>query len=169
MKGSSAIQIVAALQPKVGHIVNFARGQTWVAPPFAWDTLVKSIGRDSAADGPDDSKSTDCVSLDMPREDLAHFDAVLFTHEEIERFKNNPKLARDFRCTVEGDFNVCSPFRLWLLPIGYAECMLISGQSVHACTIRGTSQSSEFTESLLKSMRRKLAKKPWIAEHCAST
>ncbi|KAJ8480894.1 hypothetical protein ONZ51_g6367 [Trametes cubensis] len=98
--GSSAIQIVAALQPKVGHI---------------------SIGRDSAADGPED---------------------MLFTQEEIERLKNDPKLARDFRSTVESDFN-----------------------SVHACTIRGTPQSLQFTEILQESMKRKLMKKPWIAEH----
>ncbi|KAI0328942.1 FAD/NAD-P-binding domain-containing protein [Cubamyces sp. BRFM 1775] len=119
--GSSAIQIVAALQSKVGRLVNYARGQTWVAPPFAWDTLVKFIGRESAADGPSE---------------------MYFTPEEIERFKNDPKFARDFRCTVEGDFN-----------------------SVHACTIRGTSQSLEFRKLLLENMKRKLAKKPWIAEH----
>ncbi|KAL0951913.1 hypothetical protein HGRIS_008568 [Hohenbuehelia grisea] len=32
--GSSAIQVVSALQPKVGHLVNYVRGQTWLSPPF---------------------------------------------------------------------------------------------------------------------------------------
>ncbi|KAJ2893258.1 hypothetical protein MKZ38_008853 [Zalerion maritima] len=33
--GSSAIQIVPALQPKVKHLENYVRGQAWIAPPIA--------------------------------------------------------------------------------------------------------------------------------------
>ena len=33
--GSSAIQIVPALQPKVKHLDNYVRGQAWIAPPIA--------------------------------------------------------------------------------------------------------------------------------------
>ena len=33
--GSSAIQIVPAIQPKVKHLDNYVRGQTWIAPPIA--------------------------------------------------------------------------------------------------------------------------------------
>ncbi|KAJ6502641.1 FAD/NAD-binding domain-containing protein [Mycena vulgaris] len=32
--GSSAIQIVPALQPKVAHLINYVRGKTWIASPF---------------------------------------------------------------------------------------------------------------------------------------
>ncbi|KAJ7724253.1 FAD/NAD-binding domain-containing protein [Mycena metata] len=35
--GSSAIQIVAALQPKVKHLCNYVRGKTWIASPFLGD------------------------------------------------------------------------------------------------------------------------------------
>ncbi|KAH6880730.1 flavin-binding monooxygenase [Thelonectria olida] len=33
--GSSAIQIVPALQPKAKHLDNYVRGQAWIAPPIA--------------------------------------------------------------------------------------------------------------------------------------
>lgn len=33
--GSSAIQIVPAIQPKVRHLDNYVRGRTWIAPPIA--------------------------------------------------------------------------------------------------------------------------------------
>ena len=33
--GSSAIQIVPALQPRVKHLDTYVRGQTWIAPPIA--------------------------------------------------------------------------------------------------------------------------------------
>ncbi|KAJ7040263.1 hypothetical protein C8F04DRAFT_1254024 [Mycena alexandri] len=35
--GSSAIQIVAALQPKVKQLCNYVRGKTWIASPFLGD------------------------------------------------------------------------------------------------------------------------------------
>ncbi|KAG9222257.1 hypothetical protein CCMSSC00406_0006554 [Pleurotus cornucopiae] len=42
--GSSAIQIVPALQPKVGHLVNYVRGQTWLAVPFL-DDMQKGLAK----------------------------------------------------------------------------------------------------------------------------
>lgn len=33
--GSSAIQVVPAIQPKVKHLDNYVRGQAWIAPPVA--------------------------------------------------------------------------------------------------------------------------------------
>ncbi|KAF7302712.1 hypothetical protein HMN09_00906100 [Mycena chlorophos] len=35
--GSSAIQIVPALQPKVLKVLNYVRGKTWISPPFFGD------------------------------------------------------------------------------------------------------------------------------------
>ncbi|KAJ3518017.1 hypothetical protein NLJ89_g144 [Agrocybe chaxingu] len=42
--GSSAIQIVAALQPKVKHIVNYVRGKTWISSTFVRERLMKLSG-----------------------------------------------------------------------------------------------------------------------------
>lgn len=45
-QGSSALQIVSALQPKVGKLYNVARGQAWVAPPFAVQKISELLGRE---------------------------------------------------------------------------------------------------------------------------
>ncbi|KAL1708069.1 hypothetical protein EV121DRAFT_254982 [Schizophyllum commune] len=42
--GSSAIQIVTALQPRVGKLVNLARGKTWISNAFASSTLQALAG-----------------------------------------------------------------------------------------------------------------------------
>ncbi|KAI0346538.1 FAD/NAD(P)-binding domain-containing protein [Trametopsis cervina] len=44
--GASALQIVTALQPKVKKLYNVARGQAWVAPPFAVQKIGELLGRD---------------------------------------------------------------------------------------------------------------------------
>lgn len=43
-KGSSAIQIVTALQPKVKHLFNYVRGQTWISATFVQEQLHKLGG-----------------------------------------------------------------------------------------------------------------------------
>ncbi|KIM76405.1 hypothetical protein PILCRDRAFT_648853 [Piloderma croceum F 1598] len=47
--GSSAIQIVPALQPKVAHLFNYVRGKTWIASPFAIAKLA-ALTHDSKSD-----------------------------------------------------------------------------------------------------------------------
>ena len=49
-QGSSAIQIVPALQPKVAQIVNFVRGKTWVSASFVREFLVKLAAGDETVD-----------------------------------------------------------------------------------------------------------------------
>ncbi|KAL1943925.1 hypothetical protein VTO73DRAFT_3743 [Trametes versicolor] len=80
--GSSAIQIVAALQPKVKKLVNYVRGKTWLALPFCGDTVTTLLGRE-----PGD------------------FGNYHFTPEEIERFKNDPEFFWNFRYSLEQEFN----------------------------------------------------------------
>ncbi|ETW86437.1 hypothetical protein HETIRDRAFT_377052 [Heterobasidion irregulare TC 32-1] len=46
--GSTALQIVPALQPKVNHLVNFVRGKTWIAPSACEDKLVHLLSRPSS-------------------------------------------------------------------------------------------------------------------------
>ena len=44
--GSSSLQIVSALHDKVGRLTQYARGKTWVAPPFVIDEIAKKLGRE---------------------------------------------------------------------------------------------------------------------------
>ena len=46
MQGSSALQIVSALQDKVGSLSQYARGKTWVAPPFVLDKMSSLLDRE---------------------------------------------------------------------------------------------------------------------------
>ncbi|OSD03668.1 FAD/NAD-P-binding domain-containing protein [Trametes coccinea BRFM310] len=80
--GSSAIQTVAALQPRVKELKNYARGKMWLSVPFAGDKIAELIGRD-----------------------LMRADNLSFTPEEIEKFKNDTEFFRTFRHTIEDDFN----------------------------------------------------------------
>lgn len=43
-KGSSAIQIVPALQPRVKQVVNYVRSQTWVSAVFAKESMLRLSG-----------------------------------------------------------------------------------------------------------------------------
>ncbi|KAI8972557.1 FAD/NAD-P-binding domain-containing protein [Trametes punicea] len=88
--GSSAIQIVAALQPKVQKLLNFSRGRTWLALPFGAEAVAKLIGRDQTR-FPDDLR---------------------FTPEEINRFKNDREFFRTFRTTIETEYNSSHAFTL---------------------------------------------------------
>ena len=42
--GSSALQIIPAIQSKVKGLWNFARGKTWLASPFAGDKIAELLG-----------------------------------------------------------------------------------------------------------------------------
>lgn len=46
VQGSSGIQIVPALQPKVGSLVNFARSKTWISSSFALQKAFEILGRE---------------------------------------------------------------------------------------------------------------------------
>ncbi len=49
MQGSTGLQVVSALQNKIGKLYNFARGRAWIAPPFVRDTFSQLLSRDLAA------------------------------------------------------------------------------------------------------------------------
>ncbi|KAI0671631.1 FAD/NAD-P-binding domain-containing protein [Trametes maxima] len=93
--GSSAIQIVPALQKRVMKLVHYVRGKTWLAAPFGTGLIRNLIGRDPADDG------NFCIVPRGSRE----LDADNFTPEEIERFKNEPGFFENFRLTLENQFN----------------------------------------------------------------
>ncbi|KAI0635260.1 hypothetical protein C8Q77DRAFT_1054047 [Trametes polyzona] len=87
--GSSAIQIVPALQPKVGKLVNFSRGKTWISQSFGEDIILKLLGRE-----PGDTNNYE------------------FTSEEKERFKNDPEFFHNFRQAIEHEFNGTYPWTI---------------------------------------------------------
>ncbi|EIW55631.1 FAD/NAD-P-binding domain-containing protein [Trametes versicolor FP-101664 SS1] len=79
--GSSGIQMVAALQPKVKRLVNYVRGKTWLPPPLGNTTVARLLGREPGGEA-----------------------NPIFTPEEIERFKNEPGFFWNFRYTLEQEF-----------------------------------------------------------------
>ncbi|TFK83066.1 FAD/NAD(P)-binding domain-containing protein [Polyporus arcularius HHB13444] len=81
--GSSAIQTVAAVHPKVSKLVTYVRGQTWIAVPFAGETFSELLGRNTV---PQDGE-------------------LVFTPEEIEQFKTDPEHFKRFRRTMESLVN----------------------------------------------------------------
>ena len=46
MQGSSALQIVPALQPRVKKLYNYVRGKTWLAVPFGESAFKVLLGRE---------------------------------------------------------------------------------------------------------------------------
>ncbi|KAH9888553.1 FAD/NAD-P-binding domain-containing protein [Cubamyces lactineus] len=80
--GSSALQIVAALQPRVGKLVNYVRGKTWIALPVAGDAFPRYMGREP-----------------KNAEDFT------FTPEEIERFQSDPEFYKNFRHGLEQELH----------------------------------------------------------------
>ncbi|KAJ7361384.1 hypothetical protein DFH08DRAFT_843982 [Mycena albidolilacea] len=77
--GSSAIQIVPALQPKVRHLCNYVRGKTWISSPFLGERAEK-LGM-----GKTESNYT-------------------FTDKDKELFKD-PAYYKEFRRELESDLN----------------------------------------------------------------
>ncbi|KAK0199132.1 FAD/NAD-binding domain-containing protein [Armillaria mellea] len=77
--GSSAIQIVPAIQPKVARLVNYVRGKTWISSTFVREPLVKLSGK----------------------EDAENYD---FTEEDRKRFQD-PVYYKKFRLEIEAGLN----------------------------------------------------------------
>ncbi|KAI0027324.1 hypothetical protein K488DRAFT_61956 [Vararia minispora EC-137] len=78
--GSTGIQIVAALQPRVGHLTNFVRNKTWLSTSFSSAKLLELLNR-----SPD--------SIDYSFDDKAK-----------EMF-NDSTYYKAFRLAIEGDAN----------------------------------------------------------------
>ncbi|KAF9492086.1 FAD/NAD-binding domain-containing protein [Pleurotus eryngii] len=114
--GSSAIQIVPALQPKVGHLVNYVRGQTWLAVPFL-DDMQKGLAKGGEVTN------------------------YKYTDEDKEAFKD-PEFYKNFRRKMESELNA-------------AQDSVMVGTEMQAAA------RTIFKEQMLK----RLAKKPWIADH----
>ncbi|KAI0925458.1 hypothetical protein AcV7_005708 [Taiwanofungus camphoratus] len=114
--GSSAIQIVPALQPRVAKVVNFAKGKAWLSPMFAISKLAEMLNRDP---------------------DINNY---LFTDEEKQAL-NDPIRHKEFRHELEGVMN-----------------------SMHQIIMRGSESQMTARAVSEAHMKRKLTKKPWIAD-----
>ena len=49
-QGSSALQIASALQGRVGRLTQYARGKTWVSPPFLQNKISEFLSRSVEGD-----------------------------------------------------------------------------------------------------------------------
>ncbi|GMG13343.1 unnamed protein product [Aspergillus oryzae] len=83
--GSSAIQIVPAIQPKVKHLDNYVRGQTWIAPPVAEAEVRKHTPTGSN---------------------------FQYSPEELEEFNKNPDRLREYRKRLDGEVQLMTQFLL---------------------------------------------------------
>ncbi|THG96305.1 hypothetical protein EW026_g5500 [Hermanssonia centrifuga] len=115
--GSSAIQIVPALQPKVAKLYNYVRGKTWLAVPFGSDKMAGLLGRNTEEQN------------------------YAFSEEEKKSFQD-PAYYKQFRHALEEDLN-----------------------SSHQAILRGTPMQMGAREVFKANMLKRLAKKPWIADH----
>jgi len=115
--GSSAIQIVPALQPKVKRVVNYVRSRTWLGLPWGPPRLNELIGKEAT--------DTEYVFSDVDR----------------ERFKD-PVVYKEFRRELE---------------------MVMTG--FHAVTKPDSDMQRGVREFYEAEMKRRLSKKPWIADH----
>ncbi|KAF8167543.1 FAD/NAD-binding domain-containing protein [Crassisporium funariophilum] len=127
--GSSAIQIVAALQPKVKHLVNYVRGKTWISSVFVRDRLLELSGGEV-------------------------MDNYTFTEQDKKAFAD-PDHYRKFRHRLESDLAVSK------IPSLYT----CRSQSAHPVTLAGNAIGAAARIDFEASMRQKLARKPWIADH----
>ncbi|KAI0311859.1 FAD/NAD-P-binding domain-containing protein [Amylostereum chailletii] len=78
--GSSGIQTVAALHPKVKTLINYARRETWIASAILGEQLTRLLGRE-----PGDTNMS-------------------FTEDERKLF-SDPEKFRKFRHALEGELN----------------------------------------------------------------
>lgn len=89
--GSSGIQIVPAMLPKVTHIDHYIRGRTWIAPTFARDEIDK---RGAGLEN--------CKSLSSWAKETSTLTALVsFTPDEIETFKKDHNAYQEFRKGIE--------------------------------------------------------------------
>ncbi|KAI1787143.1 flavin-binding monooxygenase [Ganoderma leucocontextum] len=111
--------IVTELQPKVAKVVNYVRGQTWITPPVGLEPLLQVLGR----------------------EPTGQENALVFTPEEVERFKTDSEFFWRARRAVDASLN-----------------------SWNDATILGSPLQVRLRENLTKSMQSRLSARPDIAE-----
>ncbi|KAI0750573.1 FAD/NAD(P)-binding domain-containing protein [Irpex lacteus] len=87
--GSSGIQVVSAVHPKVKTLVNYARQKTWIVPIIGAQQAMSKLGRN-----PGDAN-------------------MKLTEEELQRLQD-PQYAKEFRHVVEADLNASVPFHITL-------------------------------------------------------
>ncbi|KAH7925133.1 FAD/NAD(P)-binding domain-containing protein [Leucogyrophana mollusca] len=86
--GSSALQMVPALQPRVGKLFNFVRGKTWLATPFFSEKLADLMKRDPKA---------------------ANYS---FGDDDKKKFRDDPEFYKAFRHELEAELNSVHAYTL---------------------------------------------------------
>ena len=102
---------MTALQPKVVKLVNYVRGQAWIAPPVGFRPLLKALGRENT------EQENDCESHMNANASLTrtcqrtcahhvHGFTVVFTPQEVGRFKTDSEFFWKARRAVDASLNV---------------------------------------------------------------
>lgn len=84
--GSTSVQIVPALQPKVKNMKVFMRSPTWISPPFGGGVLEEDLRKGDNKDEPGKRQYT-------------------FTEEDKQRFRDDPEYHLMFRKRIEAEIN----------------------------------------------------------------
>ncbi|CDO72702.1 hypothetical protein BN946_scf184985.g122 [Trametes cinnabarina] len=87
--GSSAVQLVPALQPRVKKVYNYVRGKTWLAVPFGSTGFAEFLQRDAQ-----------------------NAENYQYTPEELARFKNDERFYKNYRHALETEINARTPMQL---------------------------------------------------------
>lgn len=105
-KGSSALQIVPVLQPRVKHLANYVRGRTWLSGPFVRERLAALGGSETV---------TNCKHYFrvFQRSGLT-FKIDQFTEEDKKKFEDDDYY-RKFRWELENEFNVRRLLLSWFV------------------------------------------------------
>lgn len=85
--GSTSVQIVPALQPKVEKMKVFMRSPTWISPPFGGGVLEEDLRKGSGNESNPGKRQ------------------YTFTKEDKERFANDPEYHLMFRKRIEAEIN----------------------------------------------------------------
>jgi cation diffusion facilitator CzcD-associated flavoprotein CzcO len=84
--GSTSLQIVPALQPKVKDMKVFMRSSTWISPPFGGGVLKDEFRKDEGDANPAKRQ-------------------YKFTDADKKRFKEDPEYFLQFRKRIEAEIN----------------------------------------------------------------
>ncbi|CAI7612505.1 unnamed protein product [Penicillium manginii] len=132
--GSSGIQIVPGILPKVTHIDHYMRSRTWVSPTFAREYIEKH------GNGNDNCEFGTLLNRWMKIK-ANKWLKVTFSPEDIEEFKNNHEAYQKFRKGVELEL-----------------------QSIHGATLNGHPMQLGAHEAFVENMKRRLANKPELID-----
>lgn len=142
--GSSGIQILPEVQPKVAHCDHYMKGKTWIA--------YREPGKEVPGMNPENLENCEFAILSffcsLNESTISHFNKLIrhdfvvkHTKEELDKWAKDPEAYLEFRCAVEDALNSGTDF-----------------------IINGTELQKQARALFDEKMRTRLAKKPEVYE-----